>query len=173
MTSGLTLREVLRRACVSRKFATAATCSCCSRYLRPAWDDLISRGHGAIRRQGGPAFFAERQKSRQGDGWLGWYANFEIAPNLHDGYYVYVRRAAEVPHRRPLRCRSRPVRHEAAGLGGVAGRRDFGSFDARRVELYSNLNWFITTPRSCAKLQAIAIDAEAITMRTPECADGA
>jgi HSP20 family protein len=32
------------------------------RYLRPAWDDLISRGHGAIRRQGGPAFAPAAQE---------------------------------------------------------------------------------------------------------------
>ncbi len=137
------------------------------RYLRPAWDDLISRGHGAIRRQGGPAFFAERQKSRQGDGWLGWYANIEIAPNLHDGYYVYtgVQPKFHIGDRFDVDL----------GLYGMKqqdwllwqGGANFGSFDARRAELYSNLNWFIDdTQELRMKLQAIAIDAEAITMRT-------
>lgn len=142
------------------------------RYLRPAWDDLISRGHGAIRRQGGPAFFAERQKPRQGEGWLGWYANIEIAPNLHDGYYLY----AGVQPRFHLGDRF----DVDLGLYGMKqqdwllwqGGTDFGSFEARRAELYSNLNWFIDDRQELRlKLQAIAIDAEAITMRTPG-ADG-
>lgn len=138
------------------------------RYLRPAWDDLISRGHGAIRRQGGPAFFAERQVPRQGEGWFGWYANVEIAPNLHEGNYVYggIQPKFHLGDRFDI----------DVGLYGMKqqdwllwqGGTNFGSFDAKRAELYSNLNWFIDDQQELRlKLQAIAIDAVAITMRTP------
>lgn len=136
------------------------------RYLRPAWDDLISRGNGAIRRQGGPAVFAERQVSRQGDGWFGWYANIEVAPNHYDGFYVY--------------AGVQPKFHLGDRFDidvGLFGRKDqdwllwqggsnFGSFEARRAELSSNLNWFVDDRQELRlKVQAIAIDAEAITMR--------
>lgn len=164
---GLTLRESYA-AMRSSEVRDGGSMFMLARYLRPAWDDLISRGNGAIRRQGGAAFFVERSVPRQGDGWLGWYANFEIAPNLYDGYYLYggVQPKFNVGDRFDI----------DVGLFGLKqndwvvwqGGRNFGSFDANRVELYSNLNWFINDKQELrAKLQAIAIDADAITMRTP------
>ncbi|MBK7042957.1 MAG: hypothetical protein IPH50_04195 [Rhodanobacteraceae bacterium] len=49
------------------------------------------------------------------------------------------------------------------------GGSNFGRFKAERAELSSNLNWFIDdTQELRIKLQAIAIDAEAIAMRTPD-----
>lgn len=137
-------------------------------YLRPAWDDRISRGHGTIRRQGGPILFAERRKSRQGDGWFGWYAMLEVAPGVHRGHHVYAGVQPKIHF---------GDRFDVdLGLYGMKqqdwllwqGAADFGSFAARRAELYSNLNWFIDDQQELRlKLQAIAIDAEAITMRAP------
>ena len=44
----------------------------------------------------------------------------------------------------------------------------FGSFKANRIDLSSDLNWFINDQQELrVKLQAIAIDAEAITTRVP------
>ncbi len=165
---GLTLRESYA-AMRQSEVRDGGTMFVLLRYLRPAWDDLISRGNGAIRRQGGPAIFAERQVSRQGDGWFGWYANVEIAPTLHDGWYFYggVQPKFHVGDRFDVDL----------GLFGLKqqdwvlwqGGTNFGSFASKRAELYSNLNWFIDdTQELRLKLQAIAIDAEAITMRTPD-----
>ena len=164
---GLTLREsyAVQR---SSEVRDGGSMFLLARYLRPAWEDLISRGNGAIRRQGGLALFGERSRPRKGDGWLGWYANFEVAPNLHKGYYLYggVQPKFHVGDRFDV----------DVGLFGLKQNdwvvwqsgRDFGSFDAKRVELYSNLNWFISDKQELrAKLQAIAIDADAVTMRTP------
>ncbi|MBK6726417.1 MAG: hypothetical protein IPG63_04015 [Xanthomonadales bacterium] len=143
-----------------------------ARYLRPAWDDLISRGNGAIRRQPGLAVFGERYVPRQGDGWFGWYANLEVAPNLHRGYSVYggVQPKFHIGDRFDVDVGlfGRKQQDWVLWQGG----RNFGSFEAKRAELYSNLNWFIGAKQELRlKLQAIAIDAQAITMRTPD-ADG-
>ncbi|HQW81059.1 MAG TPA: DUF5916 domain-containing protein [Pseudomonadota bacterium] len=165
---GLTLRESYA-AMRQSEVRDGGNMFLLARYLRPAWDDLISRGHGAIRRQSGPAFFVERSVPRQGTGWFGWYANIEIAPNLHDGYYLYggVQPKFHIGDRFDI----------DVGLFGMhqqdwvvwQGGSNFGSFKAERAELSSNLNWFIDdTQELRIKLQAIAIDAEAIAMRTPD-----
>jgi hypothetical protein len=165
---GLTLRETLavQRASEVRD---GGSMFMLLRYLRPAWDDLISRGNGAIRRQSGPAFFVERFRPRQGEGWLGWYANFEVAPNLHDGYYLYggVQPKFHIGDQFDVDIGLFGLRQRDWVLW--QGGRNFGSFDAKRLTLSSDLNWFISDKQELRmKLQAIAIDAEAITMRTPD-----
>ena len=168
---GLTLRDsiALQR---SSEVRDGGSMFAVARWQMPAWDDLISRGHGAIRRQDGIVVNVDRFRPRRGEGWFGWFANFVIAPNLHEGY--------------SFRAGAQPKLHVGdrfdvdLGLYGQhqqdwvvwQGARDFGSFEADRVELFSNLNWFINDDQELrVKLQAIAIDAEAITMRTPD-ADG-
>lgn len=125
-------------------------------------DDRLSRGNGAVPLEAGPTFFIERSRPRRGDGRLGWYANFEIFPEPVDGYSLY--------------AGFQPRWHVSDRLDvdlGIYGQnrpdwllwqrgREFGSFKARRIELYSNLNWFIGERQELrVKLQAIAIDAQA------------
>jgi hypothetical protein len=132
------------------------------RLRAPAFDDRISRGNGALRVQGGPHLFLERERPRQGDGRWGWYANLEIFPNAVDGHSIY----GGVQPRFHFGPRF------DVDLGLFLWRQpdwllwqqgtEFGSFRTQRAELFSNLNWFIGEKQELrVKLQAIAIDAEA------------
>jgi hypothetical protein len=127
-----------------------------------AFDDRLSRGHGAVRTQAGPLFAYERSRPRQGTGRWGWDANFELGPNAHAGRYVFG----------GVRPRLHLGERFNVDLGLYLWRQsdwllwqqgtEFGSFDTRRAELYSDLNWFIGDRQELrVKLQAIAIDAEA------------
>lgn len=136
------------------------------RHLRPAWDDLISRGNGAIRRQGGTALFAEYTRPRHGGGRLGWYSFVELSPNLFDGYYLYggIQPKLHVGDRFDVDLGVFAMKQQDWLLW--QGGNEFGSFETRRAELSSNLNWFIDDRQELRlKLQAIAIEAEAITRR--------
>lgn len=132
------------------------------RWRAPPFDDRISRGNGAVRFQGGPHLFVERERPRQGDGRWGWYANLEIFPNAVDGHSLY----GGVQPRFHLGPRF------DVDLGVYLWRQtdwllwregaQFGSFRTQRAEVFSNLNWFLSDKQELrVKLQAIAIDAEA------------
>jgi hypothetical protein len=132
------------------------------RWRAPAFDDLISRGNGPIRVQGGPHLFLERERPRQGDSRWGWYASFEAFPNAVSGHSLY----GGVQPRFHLNERF------DVDLGLYLWRQpdwllwqdgiEFGSFRTRRAEVFSNLNWFLAERQELrVKLQAIAIDAEA------------
>jgi hypothetical protein len=132
------------------------------RWRAPLFDDLISRGNGPVRFQGGPHYFFERERPRQGDGRWGWYGSFEVFPNAVEGHSIYggVQPRLHVGPRFDV------------DLGLFLWRQtdwllwqegtEFGSFRTQRAELFSNLNWFLTDKQELRiKLQAIAIDAKA------------
>ena len=164
---GLTLRETYA-AQRSSEIRDGGNMFILLRYLRPAWDDLISRGHGAIRKQGGPAVFVERSRPRKGEELFGWYANFEVGPNHQDGWYFYggVQPKYHAGDRFDVDL-GLFATHQQDWLLWQGG-SNFGSFKANRLDLSSDLNWFINDKQELrVKLQAIAIDAEAITSRVP------
>lgn len=132
------------------------------RWRAPAFDDRLSRGNGAVRVQGGPQLFLERERPRQGDGRWGWSANLEVFPNAYQGHSIY----GGVQPRFHFGPRF------DVDLGLYFWRQpdwllwqqgtDFGSFRTQRAELFSNLNWFVGDKHELrVKLQAIAIDASA------------
>jgi hypothetical protein len=132
------------------------------RWRAPAYNDRLSRGNGALRVQGGPQLFLERDRPRQGDGRWAWYANLEVFPNAVSGHSVY----GGVQPRLHLGERFN------VDLGLYFWRQndwllwqegtEFGSFRTQRAEVFSNLNWFIDEKQELrVKLQAIAIDASA------------
>ena len=132
------------------------------RWRAPAFDDLISRGHGPARLQGGPHYFVERERPRQGDGRWGWYANFEIFPNFVDGHSLFG----------GVKPRLHAGPNFDVDLGVYLWRQtdwllwqegtEFGSFRTKRAEIFSDLNWFLGERQELrVKLQAIAIDAQA------------
>jgi len=132
------------------------------RWRAPAFDDRVSRGNGAVRIQGGPQLFLERDWPRQGDGRWAWYANLEVFPNAVRGHSIY----GGVQPRLHVGPRFN------VDLGLYFWRQpdwllwqqgtEFGSFRTQRAELFSNLNWFIGDKQELrVKLQAIAIDASA------------
>ena len=132
------------------------------RWRAPAFDDRLSRGNGDVPLQGGPQFFIERDRPRQGTSRWGWYANLEVFPNAVSGHSLY----GGVQPRLHLGERFN------VDLGLYFWRQpdwllwqegtEFGSFRTQRAELFSNLNWFIDDKQEVRiKLQAIAIDATA------------
>ena len=132
------------------------------RWRAPLFDDRISRGNGPVRFQGGPHYFFERERPRQGDGRWGWYANLEVFPNAVTGHSVYG----------GIQPRLHVGPKFDVDLGLFLWRQsdwllwqegtEFGSFRTQRAEVFSNLNWFLTDKQELRiKLQAIAIDATA------------
>ena len=135
-----------------------------SLFLRAGWlaaghDDLIARGAGVLNTQGGPVAVFERQRPRAGH-WSYSYS-FSAEPNAVDGM-TYTAGATPRLH---LSDRfdidvGAYLWHQDAWLlwqGGDA----FADYRTRRVDLSSNLNWFIGDRHELrAKLQAIAIDAD-------------
>lgn len=132
------------------------------RWRATAFDDRLSRGHGAVRMQAAPQFFFERERPRQGDGRWGWYANLEVFPNAVAGHSIMggVRPRLHLGERFNVDLGLNLWRQPDWLLWQQG--RDFGSFSTRRAELFSDLNWFIDARRELrVKLQAIAIDAQA------------
>ncbi|AVP98970.1 hypothetical protein C7S18_18105 [Ahniella affigens] len=134
-------------------------------YSRLSWqfpgiDDLISRDNGLVPTQSGPSLEISREVPRQGN-WSQSYS-FYAFPNTRTGHSWMA----------GLQPRYHVSDRLSVDLGLYAwrqdgwllwqGDRDFTEFDAKRVELYSNLNWFPADRHEFRiKLQAIAIDAEA------------
>ncbi|MCB1642209.1 MAG: hypothetical protein KDI37_10790 [Xanthomonadales bacterium] len=164
-----TAGELLQRQVTLQRYSELRSGS--NMYFFARWrdavvDDRLSRGNGSVPRQSGPQFFIEANRPRRGDGHWSFYWNFEISPNHVDGLSYYG----------GIRPRWHASDRFDVDLGLFAWRqsdwllwqegREFGSFSSRRVELFSNLNWFIDDRQELrVKLQAIAIDAEAIAAR--------
>lgn len=133
------------------------------RWRDAARDDRLSRGNGSVPRQGGSQLFIESSRPRRGEGRFGWYWNFEVAPGLYDGrnWYGGIQPRWHVNDRLDVDLGLYAFL-QSDWLLWQEGRQ-FGSFDSRQVELYSNLNWFIDQRQELRiKLQAIAIDARAL-----------
>jgi hypothetical protein len=136
------------------------------RWRDAARDDRISRGNGSVPRQAGPQLFIESDRPRRGSGRFGWYWNFELAPGLADGrdWYAGIQPRWHINDRLDVDLGLYALR-QSDWLLWQEG-REFGSFRSRRLELYSNLNWFIDARQELRiKLQVIAIDARARSAR--------
>ena len=131
------------------------------RWQAPAVDDRLSRGNGSVPLQGGWQFYVEGDRPRRGDGRMAWFWNLEVFPNAVGGHSVYggVQPRWHVGDRFDIDLGLYGVRRPDWLLWQQG--REFASFHARQIELYSNLNWFPTERQELRiKLQAIAIDAE-------------
>jgi hypothetical protein len=133
------------------------------RFSRDGYDDLISRGNGPIRVNGGWRAFIERFKPRQNNELIDWYANIEVFSLRAAGGYGFG--AGVQPKFRPNDTIDFDI-----GLFAMQqpdwlvwqGGTEFGSFKQKRLDLTSNLNWFISDKQELRiKLQNIAIDARA------------
>lgn len=132
------------------------------RWRAPAFDDRLSRGNGAVRVQGGPQLYLEMDQPRQGEERWSWSATLEAFPNAHAGHSWYggVQPRVHLGPRFDLDLGLYGWRQTDWLLWQRAD--EFGSFRARRAEVYSNLNWLIDDRQELRlKLQAIAIDAHA------------
>jgi hypothetical protein len=133
------------------------------RYGLDPFDDLISRGNGPIRINGGWSMFFERFKPRQENSLVDWYANIEAFP---------LRAASGYGFSGGLQPKFHPSDTLDVDIGLFAAHQsdwlvwqqgsEFGSFRQKRLDLTSNLNWFINDKQELRlKLQSIAIDARA------------
>lgn len=131
----------------------------------PAYDDRISRGNGTVRIRGGFQAYIEGQFARQDGGRfsLGWTAG--MVPGRSANAFNF---AGGVEPRWYLNDKF----DVSLGLFGQRqndwflwrGGREFGSFSTHRLDLNSNLNWFINERQELrVKLETIGIDAEAKT----------
>ncbi len=136
------------------------------RWKQPAVDDRLSRGNGSVPIKGGPQFFMEGSRPRSGNGRMAWYWKFEAFPNAVDGYswIAGIQPRWHVSDRLDVDL-GLFLWHQSDWLLWQV-EREFGSFRSDRLELSSNLNWFIGAKQELrVKLQAIAIDAEALQAR--------
>jgi hypothetical protein len=133
------------------------------RFARDPYDDLISRGNGPIRVNGGLSAFFERFKPRQDNGLIDWYYNVEVFPLRAASGYGFS--TGVQPKFHPSESLDVDI-----GLFGMQQSdwlvwqqgSEFGSFRQKRLDLTSNLNWFINDRQELRlKLQNIAIDARA------------
>ncbi|MCU0755456.1 MAG: DUF5916 domain-containing protein [Xanthomonadales bacterium] len=136
------------------------------RWRAPFVDDRLSRGNGSVPFAGRAGVYLESSRPRRGDGHLGWYWNVDVVPEAVRGY----RYAVGVQPRLHLGDRFDVdlgvyLMHREDWLIWQQA-REFGSFRTRQADLYSNLNWFIGEKHELrVKLQALAIDAEAVAAR--------
>jgi len=136
------------------------------RWRAPFVDDRLSRGNGSVPFVGRAGVFFEGSRPRRGDGRLAWYWNVDAVPEAVRGY----RLATGVQPRLHVGDRfdvdlGLYVNHRDDWLIWQQG-REIGSFKSRQIDLYSNLNWFIGEKQELrVKLQALAIDAEAVQAR--------
>jgi hypothetical protein len=142
------------------------------RWRLPAHDDLISRGNGPVRIQGGPGIYIERGRPRQGSERFGWYWMLDAFPNALAGHTLIAGVRPRFHFGEQLDIDLGLHRwHRSDWLLWQQG-SEFGSFRARHLQLSSNLNWFIDERQELrVKLQSIAIDARALQARQLQ-ADG-
>lgn len=124
-------------------------------------DDLISRGNGLAPVQAGLDIALSREVPRQGN-WSQSYS-LNVFPNTRRGetWIAGLQPRYHVSDRLDIDVGLYAWRQDGWLLwqGGSA----FTEFDARRVEFYSNLNWFPADRHEFRiKLQAVAIDADAM-----------
>lgn len=133
------------------------------RFGRNVYDDLISRGNGSIRVNGGWSGYLERFKPRQGDGLVDWDFYLQVLPLRASAGHGYSTSVQSIFH---------PRDNLDFDIGLAALQQsdwlvwqqgsEFGSFRQKRLDLTSNLNWFINDRQELrVKLQSIAIDARA------------
>lgn len=133
------------------------------RFGRDPFDDLVSRGNGPIRVNSGWSAFFERFKPRQENGLIDWYANVNVFP---------LRASSGHGFSAGVQPRFHPSDSLDFDIGFFAQQQsdwlvwqdgiEFGSFKQKRLDLISNLNWFINERQELRlKLQNIAIDARA------------
>ncbi len=131
------------------------------RWRAPYVDDRLSRGNGSVPFVGRAGVYLEGSTPRRGDGKFAWYWNIDAVPEAVAGY----RLAMGVQPRWHVSDRF------DVDLGIFATKRpdwliwqqgrEFGSFASKRVDIFSNLNWFIDEKQELrVKLQALAIDAD-------------
>jgi len=131
------------------------------RWRADAFDDLASRGNGSFRTQSGFEVFTEGNIARHDNGLLSWYWSLEAWEAAVDGAYGWT--VGVTP-------RFHFTDQFDVTLGLYANHRkdwllwqtgnQFGTFDADRLDLTSNLNWFIDDKQELrVKLQALGIDA--------------
>ena len=136
------------------------------RWRAPYVDDRLSRGNGSVPFAGRAGVFFEGSRPRAGDSQLGWYWNIDVVPEAVRGYRATV----------GVQPRWHFGDRFDVDLGVYFNHRDdwliwqqareFGSFTAKRVDVFSNLNWFVGEKHELRiKLQALAIDAGAIQAR--------
>jgi len=132
------------------------------RWKDAAFDDRLTRGNGAVPKQSAPQFYAEGRRPRSGDGRFAWEWRLEIFPNVVNGHSFYggVKPRWHVNDRLDVDL-GLFVWRQPDWLVWQEG-RELGSFEAQRLEIFSDLNWFIGEKQELRiKLQAIAIDAKA------------
>lgn len=132
------------------------------RWKDAAFDDRLTRGNGAVPKQSAPQFYAEGRTPRRGDGRFAWEWRFEVFPNAVSGYTskIGVTPRWHVNDRLDVDL-GVFVWRQPDWLVWQEG-RELGSFETQRLEIFSDLNWFIGEKQELRiKLQAIAIDAKA------------
>lgn len=133
------------------------------RYRDEAYDDLSTRGNGSFLVEGGAVVFAELNLARQEGGMLSWYLNSQISRSKIGAGYD---RSFGIEPRFYFSDQL----DWSIGLYGLQqsawlvwqGGADMGQFRSERLDLVSNLNWFIDSKQELrVKLQAIGLDARA------------
>ena len=132
------------------------------RRILPVYDDRISRGNGIARIRGGLQANIESYRARKDGGKVSWNWFATAFPGrsraVHNSIFGF----------EPRFFISDQL-DWSIGLNAQRwndwllwqGGSELGSFKANRLDLYSNLNWFISERQELRiKLQAIAIDAE-------------
>jgi hypothetical protein len=135
------------------------------RRRQPVFDDRIGRGNGVISVRGGWQAQLEQLRARQDGGRLSLFWSLGAFPGRSADRMNF---NGTIEPRLFLSDRF----DVSVSLFGQhwndwllwQGGREFGSFSANRLDLGSNLNWFISERQELrVKLEAIAIDAEALT----------
>lgn len=130
---------------------------------RDAFDDRISRGNGPVRINGGWSAFFERFRPRRDNALVDWYFNIEVFPLRADdghGFSANVQPTLRLSESLDVDI-GLAAAHQPDWLVWQDG-IEFGSFRQKRLDLSSNLNWFINDRQELRlKLQSIAIDARA------------
>ncbi|MBK8284997.1 MAG: hypothetical protein IPK97_08920 [Ahniella sp.] len=133
------------------------------RWRDDVFDDLSSRGNGAFRLKDGFHGYVETLIARQGDGKVSWYLNTELQQSrVGDGldWTVTVQPRIYFTDQLDWSLGLYATRQDEWLIW--QGGREFGTFQSRRLDLVSNLNWFIDDRQELrVKLQAIGIDADA------------
>ena len=133
-----------------------------ARKLLPGYDDRISRGNGIAKIRGGFSANIESYRARKDGGRLSWTWFATAFPGrsqaVHNTIFGF-----------EPRFYISDQLDWSIGLNAQRwndwllwqGGSDLGSFKANRLDLFSNLNWFISDRQELRiKLQAIAIDAK-------------
>ena len=132
------------------------------RQLLPGYDDRISRGNGIAKIRGGLQANIESYRARKDGGNLSWSWFATAFPGRSQAEHNFI---VEFEPRFYISDKL----DWSIGLNTQRwndwllwqGGQELGSFKANRLDLFSNLNWFISERQELRiKLQAIAIDAE-------------